>query len=160
MKKILKTTATILMIALVFLQCKSSQFEKNAPFKLTKATYYNWVGEQPDVKGTNIEILGTILAENIDYQYIYFQSKKEKLYVKKREGSNFLLTANINTANRNELYLQADAKKEYGNQLPNLKNDFPFKLKDNEAIISYLQNGKEKLYKISEFIKEKDVFYP
>ncbi|MCF6350136.1 MAG: hypothetical protein L3J23_03775 [Flavobacteriaceae bacterium] len=154
----MKTIIPILLLAI--LSCKSSKFEKKLPFKIKKATFQHWVGGQPGVKGIKIAFELQNLEKGIVFHHIYFKNTKEKLYLR-NATKNTLLTANINTANREniDVIIHRDASKEYGNKLPKVKSDFLFELKENECVISYLINEKEKFYKIT-LIEEKHAFFP
>jgi hypothetical protein len=71
------------------------------------------------------------------------------------------LSANISKNDRKgiDMIIHKDPKKEYGNKTPTKADDFLFKLKENECVISYLQDQKEKFYKLL-LTKEKDAYYP
>ena len=62
--------------------------------------------------------------------------------------------------------MHADPTKEIGNQPPSLQKsepaDFPFELGKDEAVISYLENGKKKkfFYKIKEVKEMLPLVYP
>jgi len=147
-------------LTVILFSCKSSQFEKATPFKIEKGFYQNWVGGQPGVRGTKIEFSILNLEDNVTFKNVYFKNTIEKLYLRNSD-KKIVISANINTANKEEInmVMHKDANKEYGNKLPTVNKDFPFELKENECVISYLQNGNEKFYKLI-LTREKDVFYP
>lgn len=151
---------TLLSLGIILFSCKSSMFEKTTPFKIKKATYQHWVGGQPGVSGIKITFELSNIKENVTLQNVYFKNTKEKLYLRNSD-KNTILTANINTGNRDEidLVIHKDTNKEYGNKLPGAKLDFPFELKEDECVISYLLNEKEHLYKLI-LTKGKANFFP
>jgi hypothetical protein len=150
----------LFLITLGFSQCKTMKFDKTPPFKITEATYTHWVGGQPGVSGTRIEIRFETNPESA-FDSIFFQNKSTKLQRREFKEKVFL-TANFNTSKVNskaDLILHSDAKEEVGNKLPEMKKT-PFELKENEAVISYIENGKTKYYKILELKKGKANYYP
>lgn len=149
----------IIAIAALFLvQCKSAQFEAKPPIKITGATYNNWVGGQPGVSGIRV-IIGYEKQENIEFQKIYFAQKIGKVEAYVRKEKTFLV-GHINTSSREkeDMILDKDPKKEVNNKLPETK--FPFELKENEAVISYLKDGKIKYFKIKNIKQTKTDYYP
>ena len=60
--------------------------------------------------------------------------------------------------NRN-LILDADITKELENTLPSLE-EFPFQLKENEAILSYKKEGKTLYFKIENIKKLQSIPFP
>lgn len=90
---------------------------------------------------------------------MYFAKKEGSLEIRDKDGKAFL-TGHINTSKRRdqELVLDIDPKKEIKNELP--EKTFPFELKENEAVISYLENGVTKFYKVKNMVKTKTDFYP
>ncbi|MBL4605741.1 MAG: hypothetical protein JKY02_08825 [Flavobacteriaceae bacterium] len=149
----------IIAIAAVFLvQCKSAQFEAKPPVTITGATFNNWVGGQPGVSGIRV-IIAYKQQENIEFQKIYFAEKEGKIETYQKKGKTYLV-GYIDTSSREkeDLVLDRDPKKEMNNKLP--KADFPFQLKENEAVISYLKNGKTKFFKVEKIKQTKTDFYP
>lgn len=148
-----------ILIVFTFSSCKSSKFEKTPPFKIIKATYNHWVGGQPGVGGINIAFELSDVKETIKFKNVYFKDTKEQLYLRNTD-KNTVLTANINTANREniDLVIHKDASKEYGNKLPNTKLNFPFILKENECVISYSNKEKELFYKLT-LVKKSSASY-
>lgn len=157
----MKTMKILSIIAILFgfSQCGTSKLVTNPPFKITSATYNNWVGGLPGSSGTRVEIRLTD-KENIAFDSLFFQKKATKIEVREANGKTFL-TAHFNTstANKRDLILDSDSRKEINNEVP--KNDnFPFELKENEAIISYKVSGKIKFYKIEKIEATKPNYYP
>ena len=157
--KSLITIAILIAFLVVNFSCKSSKFKKKLPFKIEKGFYQNWTGGQPGVGGIRFEFIISDLSENVEFKNIYFKNNKEQLYLRKSDNNN-VVTANISkeNADRINLIMHIDATKEFNNTLPNT-SDFPFKLKNNECVISYLESDIENFYKLV-LTKEKDVFYP
>ena len=154
MKTILSLTFSLLLFS-----CHATKFVKKPPFKIIDAKYQNWYGGREGVRGISVKILVQEIPEDLTFKNIYFKGKKLKVFVSDVENLK-LLSANINTGYRPEtLNMHVNPKKEYGNTLPQDKKDFPFALKENEAVISYLKSNKEYFYKVI-LKKEKDLMMP
>mgnify|MGYP000619178694 FL=1 len=149
---------SILTIILGFSQCGSMKFQENPPFKITSATYENWTGGQPGVKGTNVKIEYTA-NKIVEFDSIYFSNKVAKLQTKEA-SKNKMIFGYFNTSSlKNDMVLHSDSTKEMKNTIPKIKK-IPFELKENEAVISYKINKKTKYYKITSLTKAKSSFFP
>lgn len=139
--------------------CKSAKLDKKPPFKITGATYNNWVGGQPGASGIRV-IIAYDTNEDVTFDKIYFHKKEGKIDAYKKEGKVYLV-GHINTSKPrgNDLVLEEDPKKEVNNKLPE-ETTFPYELKDDEAIISYTHKGKVKFYKVKNIKQTKTDFYP
>ena len=139
-------TFSILTILLCLSQCGVSKFDENPSFIVKNATFSTWVGGLPGVRGTKVEI-SIIDNSSILFESLYFQNKITKVE-KVITNSKTMLIANYNTSKvLNDKILDINPKKEIKNQLPKVEN-FPFQLKKNEAVLSFIENGKTKFYKI------------
>ena len=139
-------TFSILTILLCLSQCGVSKFDEKPSFMVKNATFSTWVGGLPGVRGTKVEISIIDNSYNL-FESLYFQNKITKVE-KVITGSKTMLIANYNTTKvLNDRILDINPKKEIKNQLPKVDN-FPFQLKKNEAVLSFIENGKTKFYKI------------
>ncbi|MBU3011168.1 hypothetical protein KO506_07120 [Polaribacter vadi] len=137
--------SSILIIVFVFSQCGSLQFDKTPPFKIIAATYTNWVGGQPGVRGTNVKVQFTS-TKRIQFDSIYFDNKVAKLQTK--NSNDNLLIGYFNTSSiKRDIILDANPIKELKNSVPKIKK-FPFDLEENEVVISYKIKDKIKYFKI------------
>ncbi|WP_331363256.1 hypothetical protein [Polaribacter sp.] len=151
---------SVIAILFGFTQCGTSKLVKTPPFKIASATYNNWVGGLPGVSGTRVEIRLSE-KENIDFESLFFKNKSTKIEVREENGKTFL-TAHFNTSKSRggrDLILDSDSRKEIKNEVPK-NDDFPFELKENEAVLSYKVAGKIKFYKIENIEATKSDFYP
>jgi hypothetical protein len=141
---------SLLAIIFGFSQCGSAKFDMNPPFKIDSASYTNWVGGQPGVRGTKVEI---VLTEKLDivFDSLFFNNKKTKLENREIDQATFLI-GHFTTSKNQDKILHLDSKKEIKNEAPE-KIKFPFELKNNEAVISYFINNKTHYYKL-ETLKE------
>lgn len=126
------------------MQNKNNHLQKEAPFTVVEALHIsneNAPYTILSIKKTNPEI---VLDE------VYFLDKKLKL---KLDAGSYI--AKINTIINKDLILHSDPKKEYGNTPPVVEK-IPFKLKDNEAVVSYKIKGIVKYYKLKVIHKIKE----
>ena len=141
---------SIFIILFGFSECGSMQFDKNPPFKIISASYQNWNGGQPGVKGTNVKIQFTS-TKTIQFDSVYFDNRVAKLETK--NSNDNLLIGYFNTSSiKRDIILDANPTKELKNPVLEIKK-FPFDLKENEAVISYKINDEIKYYKINELLK-------
>ncbi|PWG05819.1 hypothetical protein [Polaribacter aquimarinus] len=139
--KILLTT----LIVFGFTQCRSSKFDQTPPFKILKATYTNWMGGQPSVKSTKVEI--HLSKSNItSFNTLYFNKQKANFEIIKLKEKTVLI-AHFNTSIKRDIILNADPTKELKNEFP-ISIKLPFELKKDEAIISYKENNNIRYFKL------------
>lgn len=161
MKTLIMITTSILVLTL-FTQCSSTQFEKDAPFTISKAYYQDWVGGRQGASGTLITFeITSAIPKEITLDSLFFNHKISKL-----EATSFnnkhTITSNFykNRYVDRDIIMHADPRKEMGNKVPDIILNFPFELADNECVISYNIKGKRHYYKIINLKKEKTIFYP
>jgi len=145
----------LICVAVSFSQCKSMRLTENIPFKITGATYHNWVGGQPGVSGTNL-IIGVENDGNITFKKIYFQNKIVDASITNRKGKKYVL-GNISTSNRENLIVVKEGSVK---KTKTAQESIPFDLKINEAIISYVSGTKTYYYKVSKIKKTDTIYYP
>jgi hypothetical protein len=149
-------TVSILVILLSFSQCGGSTLVKTPILKVEKAFYNKWVGGQPGVSGTKLEI-HLEDAQEVIFVALYFQGKRTQVEVSKIDKFTRII-AHFSTSKRKNrnLILDADITKETGNTLPSLE-EFPFQLKENEAILSYKKENKTVYFKIENIKKVQSI---
>lgn len=148
----------LLLLTLSFTQCKTIRLVENPPFKITGATYNNWVGGQPGVSGIKV-IIRVDAGKEITFDKMYFYKKTTSVELNTTNNKEYLI-GHFNTSTRNQLNRtieNATAKKE---KSKTIKDTFPFELKENEAVISYKKGAKTFYYKVSNIKKTKTDFYP
>jgi hypothetical protein len=149
----------IIAVLFSFIQCKTIKLEQNPPFKIEKVSYHHWNGGQPGISGTNIEIK---LKENskIKFDSIFFQNKSTIAEIN-TTANGMMVIGNFNSSKRQRrnLILDSNVVKEMKNTLPDIAN-FPFQLKENEAILTYKIKNKIKYFKIKNIEKAIPKFFP
>lgn len=152
-------------IAISMSNCSSMKLTNTAPFKVTGATYYSWVGGQPGVNGVNL-IIGVKDLNEVEFKSIYFRNRKVKISVEKRNDKTYIV-ANINNSPKMISETKTLTQINGGNVLDDKRNKakfkrktIPFNLGSNEAVIMYNSGKKAYYYKVSKIKKTKTVFYP
>lgn len=146
----------ILILAITFTQCKSHKFEQNPPFTVKNAIYTHITGGTPGNNSLDLMIEFTA-NDGVKFEEVYFQEKLTKAVIEQKGDKQFL-AARYNTSTQKEMH---------DINLVNNSDDAPksekkcsFKLNENEAVITYLLNGKSHFYKLKNITKAKSVFMP
>jgi hypothetical protein len=140
MKKLKKATyAIVFMVSFSFtFQCatssvKSTKFQKQTPFMLKSVLFQEWyAGVKVGDKGINVFIPINDLGDGVTLKDIYFRSLSGKLV---KENNKYIAVLKQQSYN----YAPFSDSKQIV---------FPFKLRDNECVISYIENGQTKFCKI------------
>lgn len=144
----MKTNKFLLALTIIlnFSQCGSTNFETSPPFEIESAIYHAWTEGQSRIRGLNVTIQ-LKSTSTIEFDTCYFRKRSTKIEVR---GSS-LLIANFTTSPKNvtDIILHSDPIKEFKNKIPE-PNKFPFKLKENEAVLGYPLNGKKRYVKIKD----------
>lgn len=150
----------ILILALSFTQCASTKLETNPPFIIKSAAYSHITGGLPGNNTLNLMIEFTE-NQSVDFQKVYFQNRIVTPVIEQKQGKKYIAARYKTSINKNrkDLVLNANPKKEYGNT-PKTKEEFPFELKENEAVVAYKVDEKIHYYKIESIKKNKRVFMP
>jgi len=155
--KAIKPLLSIVLI-LSFTHCKTICLTKSPPFKVTDATYNNWIGGQPGVSGIKV-IITVGLDEEITFDKMYFYGKSTTIQRKSTTNKAYLI-GHFNTSKRIKLERIIKKQPVKKKKTKNVKGIFPFELNENEAVISYNKGAKMFYYKVSNLKKTKTNFYP
>ncbi|WP_428743433.1 hypothetical protein [Tenacibaculum sp.] len=147
----------ILLLTFSLTQCASVKTQNTHPFKIESASYSHITG---GVKGSynSINLIINFTAEkSVDFKKVYFQNRITDAVVEQKVGKQYIAARYKTSSNddRKDLILHADPKQEFGNT-PTEK--FPFELKENEAMVSYVKNEKICYVKVENIIKKSKVF--
>lgn len=162
----MKKSVWILLGLLTGLAGCSSQkkLEKSPPFVISSATFEPWVsGKDESGLGHTVKInLSQMAAGDVALQNIYFQGQMSRVILD-MDDQGMVATAKFESL-KPDMIMHGDPTREVGNQPPKIrkgrKDTFPFELKDDEAILSYLQNDKVKYVKIPGVISKPVGTYP
>jgi|26BtaG_2_1085354.scaffolds.fasta_scaffold00041_28 hypothetical protein len=155
---------SLLLVGLSLTYCGSSKssnskfvFEKNPPFKIEDAFFQRWAaGIKEGGSGINISILLKEMQPDIAVQNIYFRS--HILEAKNAPNNSNTFTANlVHGSSAKGVIMDSDSMKEAQNTP---YDEFPFELKDNEAVISYWFDGKRNYFKIHNLSEKQEIAYP
>jgi len=167
-KTVLTAVSSILLLTL-FTNCGNAQkkvaeesisFEEKTPFTIKKSYYQNIVGGIPGSSETHlvIEIISKSTTK-IVFDSVYFNQKIQPINVFV-SGEKQLITGTFfnNSSVKKDLIMDADPKKEMANKVLPIHSKIPFKLNDNECVISYYIDGEKKFYKLKNIKKGKTVY--
>ena len=169
MKHYKSVTVLVLLFVMLtsFTQCKSSKkindnqqafkLEENASFTLSETYFQSRVaGVKGGGSGIHMYINVLTNTNNVVLDSVYFKGLKAKVEVSKM---GYIASFKTKANQKEDIVMSNNKSAEYGNQIPT-KQDFPFDLKDNEAVISYTENATLK-YLLIKNIKEKSrIEYP
>lgn len=122
----------LLLIICLFFNCSSSyKLKKTSPLKFHKIEVQKWVVNNQS-KDSGIKMF-IILPSDIDtvLDSVYYKNLKTNIYKGKNNNTyfaNFIIRSNLKQ---------------------NKNNQFPFVLKSNECVVSYIEYGKTKYFKYS-----------
>lgn len=161
MKIIKKTIKIMLMlIAMVsFSQCSSSKKTQNsAPFEIGEAYYQKWIaGVKGGGSGINIFIPIISNPNNVMLDSVYFRGKQSKIETVNK--TLFIGRFKTATNTKKDIVMSSEPYAEYGNKAPSFTKKSPFKLNDDECVVSYIINNKVKYLKISNNFKKEHKIY-
>ncbi len=140
-----------LPVFILFASCGSCQkLQDESPVAIDEYYFQEWVaGARGAGSGINFTVALKEVPTTITMKDIYFRNMKTELQQGKQAPSVFTGYFKTNLNEPMDLTMNADPKKEYGNEAPKLdKKDMPFELQDNEAVISCEEDGKIEYYKL------------
>ena len=156
----------LLILVIIFLSvfsCKISkepilQFQSTAPFEMVEPYYNAWVaGIESAGAGVNVFLplkkdLGSVTVDSIHF-------RGEKSAVVKRDQ---LLIGRFkySRVHPKKLNMSSNPHEEYGNTLPSNTDRSPFKLANNQCVISYRVNNKRLYYKVLNLKSLREIAYP
>ncbi len=144
----------LLVITMTFSNCSSSKikFQEDAPLEHNRPYFQEWVaGIKDGGSGVNIYFPNLVTKNNTKVDSVFFRKMKGKL--RNGKASYF---ATLKKPIPQDITMSGDSKSEYGNKLP----EFPFELKNNECVISYIEGGETKYVKIANLKEKAGEYYP
>lgn len=127
---------------------KSIPFVEDPPFSIGDSYYQEWVvGLEDAGAGTNIHLSFSDIEKNITIQDVYFRRQKFKaqnfpLFRDQYVGYGKKFRSYIKDGEAVELVVDGDGETDVKDEI------FPFALGDEEAVISYIENGVTRYYKV------------
>ncbi|MFL0352929.1 hypothetical protein [Xanthomarina sp. GH4-25] len=149
------------VILISFTQCSSAQklqLQENVSFELGQVTFQRWVaGVQGGGSGIHMLINVVSNKNNVIFDSVYFRGYQTKIEIGKIDYiANFKTDLN----QREDLIMSENGKEEFGNESPIKEANFPFKIADNECVISYLEKGTTKYLKVNNLVEKPKEDYP
>lgn len=131
-------------------------FEQEPPFTLGTVYYQDWVaGIRKGGSGTNVHITVDSYTEEVVLLNIFFSNRKVKAQNSPQNVDQYI--GYFKNEGRPDVIMDGDPVKETQNIPPEV---FPFQLKKNEAVLSYLHNLEVKYFKISNMERKPMIAYP
>jgi len=155
---------SLFILTLGFSQCTSPKVIMKIAHTIevskTQAYYQKWVaGVRGGGSGTNLYV-NKSLVKNKELITAYFKGKSVK-FDAITENSNIFIARFKGDANQGyDLNMEAEAINEYGNTTPVKKDSIPFKLANNDAVVSYLDNKVLKFIKLKSIPEKEMLAYP
>ena len=134
----------------------SKKLVQDPPFRVIEAFYQNWVaGVEVGGSGVNIHLTFSEKDADVLIQNIYFRNAILEAKGNINAPNKFVGYLNNNT--KRDVIMDADPMKEAKNTI---SDEFPFQLKDNEAVVEYWYGGKKNYYKIGNISQRDMIPYP
>ncbi len=156
--------SSLLIVGLTVMGCSSQKkIMAEAPLEISKSVVKEWYGGREE-SGTGflLEVSLADSEETLKWRQAYFRGKVSDLELVKENGRLMIVGKfNHTTTTKPDIIMDADPKKEVGNQPPSLNKDekFPFDLSPSEAILSYEEGGKVKYFKVEDIKEGKPALY-
>ncbi len=161
--KIVKQTSLLLLLCLIAISishCRSAQkLQSKVPLEIGIVYYQTWIaGVKGGGSGVNLYIPIISNTNRVELDSVYFHGKVSKLEA--YSDSLFIGRFKTNINQKKDMILSSDPLEEYGNQVPKLEKEIPFKLNENQCVISYKEGSKIKYFKIENIKKKELLAYP
>lgn len=148
--------STLMLSLMAFSQCSNGQkLETKAPLDFGEA-YFKKKAQAVRGLESVITLYIPIKGENnaIELDSVYFKGKSAKLFKTTQNQNLYLGRFTMNSKYTEDIILSSDIVEEHKNKLPVKDSKIPFELLPNQCVISFIEAGQTKYYKISN-IKEK-----
>lgn len=148
-----------MLLLIMNIQCASSQrIDKQNPIEIKKAFFQKWIaGVEGGGSGFTLYIEVDATSE-IQLEYAYFKGKKVKLNYKTNEP--VYVGRYTNSLKKPDLIMSDDPKEEFKNQIPKIEEKIPFELQGNQCVVSYINNGKSRFFKLENVTEKELQAYP
>ena len=136
-----------IFILTLFASCGSHKdLQERAPAQFNEV-YYTYTSN-----GIQLNIpVAAIQDQRMTMDAVYFHGMKSDL--KQSEEKPNLYVANFRMGSE-DMVMHEDPKEEYGNRPPQLPEESPFSIEEDEAILVFTQNDKLKYYKLTGIVEK------
>ena len=149
------------VVLITFYSCAGGKdagysFEQEPPFTLGTVYYQDWVaGVREGGSGTNVHISIDSYTDDVVIKNIFFSNKIQKAQNSPQNVDQYV--GYFKNKGRPDIVMDGDPLKEAQNIPPEA---FPFQLKNNEAVLSFLHNNEVKYVKITNMERKPMIAYP
>lgn len=159
---------TFILVLGLFGCSSQKKLGKTAPFNVTGPTFQEFAaGKAEGGSGFTLKIPLEGTLSTLVFEGVYFRGHLMKPSVEEENGKSSLVCEFWYEipAEEKRFVMHADPMEEVGNQPPALlkeKDEFPFELQPDEAVIAYKEQGKRKVsfFKIGGIKEKAPLMYP
>lgn len=142
-----------MIILFSFYNCANGKkLQEEAPLPFEQAYYTTWTGEVKGA-GSGLDLFiptGSLRDAEVELDSVYFRGKRAELVTDPKAPGVYMArfkSGDIKGGKR-DIIMHRDPKEEYGNQPPEIVEEFPFSLEPDEAVVTFRNNGKTSYFKI------------
>ena len=149
--KFLKTTSTLLLMCFILsttIQCSGSKrahkfkVEDQSPLNYTRPYFQEWIAPiKLGTSGANVFLPNLTTKNNTVIDSVFFRQMMGKL-----EKGRALYSATLTRVHPDDKQKRA--------------KEFPFDLRSNECVVSYIENGETKYFLIDNIAERAGEYYP
>ena len=126
----------------------------------THVYYQSWVaGVRGGGSGIDLYINNSVVGGK-KLITAYFKGRSVEFSIKANNSNIYIAHFKGEANQRYDLNMEAEAINEYGNKVSVKKDSIPFKLANNDAVASYLENNTLKYLKLLNIPKKESLAYP
>ena len=158
--KLLTIFSIGILILLGFSNCANGKkLQEKAPQVFEPAFYYIWQGSNSNEgSGLNFFLpVRTSAKVVVVPDSVYFRGRRAKLELHRENSLLYVGRFTLPSKTEEDFVMSSDPREEYGNPIPRIKEKNPFDLKQDEAVISYTEDGERKYTKLSGVEKQDKV---
>ena len=138
-------TVCCITTMLFLIGCSNAyKLQKKAPLQFTKVSYQEWIAPiKVGSSGVQMHFANLTPEKSITIDSVFFRRMRGKLVATKGKYVSILVKR----------------KPIAEGHIIMTKGPFPFKILNNECVVSYIENGVTKYFKIGNVIEHEGVFY-
>ncbi len=154
---------TLFAFAMITSSCCSQKIETTlGPFTGEQQPYaQSWTGGIPG-SGSGINLFFPLDRSDNEYiEAVYYQGQiATDIEIFQEPESGIVARIGSDFNSNPDILMNLDPSKEYGNQVPEKKEAFPFDLADDEAVLKYVVEGKVTYIKVVGIAKRSQMELP
>ena len=158
--KLLTIFSIGILILLGFSNCANGKkLQEKAPQVFELAFYNIWQGSDSN-EGSGLNFFLPVRTSKkvvIVPDSVYFRGRRVKLELHPENSLLYVGRFTLPSRTEEDFVMSSDPREEYGNPRPQIKEKIPFDLEQDEAIISYIEDGERKYIKLTGIEKQDKV---